>query len=97
MLLGVLEHAQLVLHRGHQQVVLPLLVVLRFLLQTASGPLRSLRSLVGLLVVTFWFAVVLAFASVGSFVILGYDDGLPSKGIFASNEGKIHVVSFIHF
>lgn len=45
----LLKEVQLVLHRGYYQVVLSLLVVLRFLFCSVARPFRCLRSLVDLL------------------------------------------------
>jgi len=92
-----LEKVHLVLHGGHDQVVLPFLVVLRFLLYVATRPLGRLWPLVVLLVIMFDLAIVFSFAHLCSFEVPGCYNWFPSPAVFASNHRKFQIVSFIHF
>lgn len=66
---GFLEKVQLVLHRGDDQVVLSLLVVLRLLLGSVSGALGGLRAFMDFIIFVLDAANFLFFYELTAFEI----------------------------
>jgi hypothetical protein len=88
----LLEKVQLVLHRRHDQVVLPFLVVLRLLLPRIARALRGLRSFVNFLIVVLGFPALLLLDKLAPLDIPG-EERFAGVAVFAPDDGEFEVVA----